>query len=121
MKLFTASESMLSNGDFKYEQKEHIRKSFATMLTVIMKKLQERPPLKSVVVRCSSALPPIEMVRAKDECITKFGVLVNKIFKLNYVPSKEADDSKVQYEEFLGEIVVTNRSDFQGFHYAKQG
>ena len=41
------------------------------------------------------------MIQNKEECILKFKKLVEKICQMNWISAADADDSKLQYEEFL--------------------
>ena len=63
----------------------------------IMLKLQERSPVNSVMVR--------KEAKRSEMFFAKFESLVNKLFKMEYFTTKEADRAKSQYDDFLGSVV----------------
>ena len=85
------------------------------MLTLILKKLQERCPLKYPIVRNSACISPTEMLRSKDACILKFGRLVQKLFEIDRLTAKESDRAKLQYEDFLTSVQHDHKDKFQAF------
>ena len=115
IKLLVASQDLLASGNFTSDQREGIRKGFAKLLTKMVKKLQERSPLKYHFVRCSESLSPVEMARSKDDCQAKFQFLVARMYKLKYISSKQAEDAKVQFQEFLNDDVQHNLSEFRKY------
>ena len=115
IKLLVASQDLLASGGFTSDQKEGIRKGFATLLITMVKKLQKRSPLKYHFVRCSESLSPVEMARSKYDCQTKFQFLVARMYKLKYISGKQAEDSKVQFQEFLNDDVRQNLTEFRNF------
>ena len=64
----------------------------------IILKLQERSPVKSVVVRKASCLSPVNMARQSEISVAKFESLVNKLFQGKHLTAKEADGAKGQSE-----------------------
>ena len=61
------------------------------VLKALVSKLQERNPLQSLVVRCSSALSPRYMTEHPKECPLKYDKLVAVIFKHKQLSSMEGD------------------------------
>ena len=84
----------------------------------IILKLQERSPVKSVVVRKASCLSPVNMARQSEISVAKFESLVNKLFQGKHLTAKEADGAKSQYDDFLKSIVRQNFSSFEEFNFS---
>ena len=74
------------------------------MLVATVQKLQERSPLKCLVVRCASCLSPLKMVRNKEECSVRFTSLVDKLYAEKWISSNSADEAKKEYDMFLDTI-----------------
>ena len=79
----------------------------------MISKLQGRSPLKYQIVRCMSCIAPTNLINEKDECILK---IVEKLYQRKLLPSKEADDSKLQFEEFIDNVVKCNSDKFLSFN-----
>ena len=90
----------------------------AVILMNIILKLQERSPVKSVVVRKASCLSPVNMARQSEISVAKFESLVNKLFQGKHLTAKEADGAKSQYDDFLKSIVRQNLSSFEEFNFS---
>ena len=68
-------------------------------------KLQERSPLKYLIVCCSSCLVPRSIVNESEGVILQFNKVVDKLFKHQQLNNKEADEAKLQFEEFVTNYV----------------
>ena len=82
----------------------------------MISKLQERSLLKYQIVCCMSCIAPTNLINEKDECILKFSKIVEKLYQRKLLPSKEADDSKLQFEDFLDNVVKCNSDKFLSFN-----
>ena len=67
----------------------------------MIRKLLEGSPLKYQIVLCANCLTPKHMVSQKEACVLKFSIIVDKVYANNQFSSKEANDSKLQFDEFL--------------------
>ena len=70
----------------------------------MISKCQERSPLKYQIVRCMPCIAPINLINKKDECNSEFSKIVEKLYQRKLLPSKEADDSKLQFKEFIDNV-----------------
>ena len=61
-------------------------------------------------------IAPTNLINEKDECILKFSKIVEKLYQRKLLPSKEADDSKLQFEEFIDNVVKCNSDKFFSFN-----
>ena len=62
-----------------------------------------------------SWIAPRNLINEKDEYILKFSKIVEKLYQRKLLPSKEADDSKLQFEEFIDHVVKGNSDKFLSF------
>ena len=114
--LGTATKAVLKHiKETQQGAKAKFKKECVVMLTLILKKLQERCPLKYPIVRNSACISPTEMLRSKDACILKFGGLVQKLFEIDRLTAKESDRAKLQYEDFLTSVQHDHKDKFQAF------
>ena len=74
-------------------------KGVARMLQTLIVKLQERSPLKYLVIRCASALSTENMLHYKESYILKFEKLVDKLFERNRITAQQADGAKVELKD----------------------
>ena len=81
--------------------KTKFKKDCVVIIRNVIEKLQDRSPLKYTIVRYSASLSPVKMIQNKEECILKFKRLVEKLCEMKWISAVDADDSKLQYEEFL--------------------
>ena len=77
VKLPTASGQILSSSPIPVEKKTSIKQEYVSFLKNMVNKLQERSPLKHLLVRCAASLSPVNMAVKPDECVLKFEKLVN--------------------------------------------
>ena len=118
IKLPTATNNLLLKSGCSKEKKIKFQGECAVILMNIILKLQERSPVKSVVVRKASCLSPVNMARQSEISVAKFESLVNKLFQGKHLTAKEADGAKSQYDDFLKSIVRQNLSSFEEFNFS---
>ena len=82
----------------------------------MISKLQEKSPLKYQINCCMSCIPPTNLINKKDECILKFSKIVEKLCQRKLLPSKEADDSKLQFGKFIDNVMKCNSDRFLSFN-----
>ena len=70
------------------------------MLVAIVQKLQEKIPLKHLLVRCVSCLDPHRMARNKEECSLRFSGIVDKLYENKWITSNGADLAKKEFDTF---------------------
>ena len=116
VKLTTVTEAFLSSEGILASEKSHFRQDCIILLSRMISKFQERSPLKYQIVCCMSCLAPTNLINEKDECILKFSKIVEKLYHRKLLPSKEADDSKLQFEEFIGNAVKYNSDKLLSFN-----
>ena len=108
----TATEAFLSSEGISASEKSNFRQDWIILLSRMISKLQVRSPLKYQIVRCMSCIVPTNLINKKDECILKFSKIVEKLYQRKLLPSKEADDSKLQFEEFIENVLKSNSNKF---------
>ena len=81
--------------------KTKFKKDCVVIIRNVIEKLQDRSPLKYSIVRYSASLSPVKMIHNKEECVLKFKRLIEKLCEMKWISAVDADDSKLQYEEFL--------------------
>ena len=106
--------SLLSKG--VTESAEHkFKEDCITMLVKIVEKLQERSPLKYMVVRNTACLSPINMVNNKEVAVARFAQLDEKLHRSKLISPQKADSAKDQFEDFTKSIVTINKEEFSQF------
>ena len=55
------------------------------------------------------------MVNQKEVCVLKFSKILDKVYANNQFSSKEADDAKLQCDEFLDRTAKRNQEKFLSF------
>ena len=115
LKLPTATEGSLKSEKITMSEKLQFKKDCTKFLQSMVRKLQERSPLKYLIVRCMSCLSPENIVNKKEACVLKFEKLVDKLYNHKYLTAKESDDAKIQYTEFLDSIAKINVVEFSNF------
>ena len=78
----------------------------------MISKCQERSPLKYQIVHCMPCIAPINLINKKDECNSEFSKIVEKLYQRKLLPSKEVDDSKLQFKEFIDNVVKSSLDQF---------
>lgn len=116
VKLTTATESFLTASGVKDSNKLQFRKECVILLVKMIEKLQERSPMKYQIVRCMTSLVPKNLVSNEEECVLKFGKMVDKMFAKKHLSAKEADEAKCQCDDFLADIVRIHKDEFTSFH-----
>lgn len=89
------------------------------MLKNLVQKLQERCPLKYIFVRSLSSLVPKNMVNNKDKVVVMFAKVIDKLYENKHLSANESDKAKLQYEEFLKDIVTRHQEKFVEFDMNK--
>ena len=89
------------------------------MVKTIVLKLQERSPLKYLIVRCSSCLVPRSIVNESESFNLQFNKVVDKLFKHQQL-NNEADEAKLQFEEFVTIYVPRHSDKFNSFNVSMQ-
>ena len=90
------------------------------MVKTIVLKLQERSPLKYLIVRCSSCLVPRSIVNESESFNLQFNKVVDKLFKHQQLNNKEADEAKLQFEKFVTNYVPQHSNKFNSFNVSMQ-
>ena len=98
----TATKNLLKSGVLHEDKKRRCRKDCMSMLVAIVQKLQERSPLKYLLVRCAS-------------CNTRFTSLVDKLYAGKWISAKNADDAKKSMLSFLMQHNMNIRTTFLTF------
>ena len=114
-----ATEYALQSVQCKEEKRNEFRAECRAFLIAIIKKIQERSPLKYLLVRMARNLVPANMVNKKMQCVTWFGKLAYKIFEMKHITSAVCDKAKVEYALFLNNVVSTESESFLSFDIHK--
>ena len=82
----------------------------------MISKLEEKSRLKYQIVRCMPCIAPTNLINKKDECILKFFKTVEKLYQRKLSSSKEIDGSKLQFKEFIDNVVRCSSDTFLSFN-----
>ena len=89
------------------------------MIVVLVEKVQECCPLKYQIARCTSSLSPRNMVSDKQKCVNYFDRLVDKLYNLNRISSKHADEAKKEYFQPVSSAQNEHKDAFLSFDEKK--
>ena len=94
-------KALLSTLEISSSKKIKLIDQCVSMVKIIVLKLQERSPLKYLIVRCSSCLVPCSIVNESESVILQFNKVADKLIKHQQLNNKEADEAKLQSEEYV--------------------
>ena len=112
MKLPTATKSLLRSAGLSNEKRRLFWKNCKEVVVVLIKKIQDRCPLKYAVARCAASLSPLNMVN--DKCVNYFDRLVDKLYNLKWITAKDADEAK-EYFKFITAVQNERMDTFLAF------
>ena len=116
IKLSTGAASVLEKVPSKLH--DGLKKGFLKFLQVMIKKIQEKSPVKYKLVRNAACLNPVVMSSMDPEALQKmFDSIVDTMHKNKRIISKDADTAKEQYDYFLSNEVSKNHNDFKNFDF----
>ena len=113
----TATKNLLKSNILSEDKKRQFKKDCITILVAIVSKLQERSPLKYLVVRCASCIAPLNMVLNKDECSVKFTKLIDKPYSCKWISSSVGDEAKKEYDVFLDTAQHEHKDAYLSFSF----
>ena len=87
------------------------------MLKAIVEKMQEKCPLKYLVVRYASCLEPTSMINQPEVNKMQFSALVDKFYSCKWIVEKSAEEAKLQYDDFLPFICKQSWDKFLQFKW----
>ena len=114
MKLSTTTKSLLRLAGLSNEKRRLFWKNCKEVV-VLIKKIQDRFPLKYTVARCAASLSPLNMVNDKEKCVNYFGRLVDKLYNLKWIIAKDADEAKKEYFKFITPVQSEHKDAFLTF------
>ena len=100
LRLPTTVKVAMSTSSCPSDKKDRFKKECISFIIGAINKLKERLPIKSLIVRASLCLSPDHILNRKFSVPT-FEQLVDKIFKLKYISSVEADAAKLEFPSFI--------------------
>ena len=116
IKLSTGAASVLEKVPSKLH--DGLKKGFLKFLQVMIKRIQEKSPVKYKLVRNAACLNSVVMSSMDPEALQKmFGSIVDTMHKNKGIMSKDADTAKEQYDYFLSNEVSKNYNDFKNFDF----
>ena len=115
MKLPTATKSLLRSAGLSNEKRRLFLKNCKEVVVVLIKKIQDRCPLKYTVARCAASLSPLNMVNDKEKCVNYFDRLVDKLYNLKWITAKDADEAKKEYFKFITAVQNEHKGAFLTF------
>ena len=92
------------------------RKNYVLLLQSLCKKLQEKSPLKSLVVRSAASLSPQNMREVPEYSKEMFEKLADTLFEKKWITEAQCDSAKAQYEQFVGKEVIAEKEKFCSFN-----
>ena len=113
----TALKERLASLSPKPEEKRKFLKECRSVILALLKKLQERSPLKYAVCRHASALSPNKMATDTEASVLKFKGLAESLSKSKLLSADEADNAKSQYDEFVGFEGKLHKDEFLKFDF----
>ena len=87
------------------------------MIVVLVQKVQERCPHKYQIACCASSLSPRNMVSDKQKCVNYFDRLVDKLYNLNRISWKHADEPKKEYFQLVSSAQNEHKDAFLSFDW----
>ena len=120
VKLPTASKALLSTLEISSSKKIKLIDQCVSMVKTIELKLQERSPLKYLIVRCSPCLVQLNIVIEIENVVLQFNKVVDKLFKHQQLNNKEADEAKLQFQKFVTNYVPQHSNKFNSFNVSMQ-
>ena len=100
LRLPTTVKVAISTSSCPSDKKDHFKKECISFIIGAINKLKEHLPIKSLIVCASLCLSPDHILNRKFSVPT-FDQLVDKIFKLKYSSSVEADAAKLEFPSFI--------------------
>ena len=82
------------------------------MIVSMISKLQERSSLTYGLARFASSLSPENMINNLNRSVDFFDKIVDGLYKGAWISSKEADDAKKQYFQFIALAVSELKDEF---------
>ena len=117
IKLSTGGASVLGKVPSKLH--DGLKKGFLKFLQVMIKKIQEKSPVKYKLVRNAACLNPVVMSSVDPEALQKmFNSIIDTMHKNKRI-CKDPDTTKEQYDYFLSNEVSKNHNDFKNFDFLK--
>ena len=92
-----------------------IKKEVYKFVKATLKKIFERSPIGSVVVRNSNIFNPIVMANTTEVFRSQFKVLLTHFIKLKIMPASDGDKSMPQFSDFIGHELKLNDDKFRNF------
>ena len=100
LRLPTTVKVAISTSSCPSDKKDCFKKECISFIIGAINKLKERLPIKSLIVGGSLCLSPGHILNKKFSVPT-FEQLADKIFKLKYISSVEADAAKLEFPSFI--------------------
>ena len=91
------------------------------MIVLLVEKVQEHCPIKYQVTLCTPSLSLGNMVSDKQKCVKHFDRLVDKLYNLNRISSKHADEAKKEYCQLVSSGQNEHKDAFLSFDEKKSG
>ena len=113
-----ATKDKLDNVLVSLEKKKTFKGECKLMVLDILRKLQERSPLRYSIVRNCSSLVPKNMVLHREESTLRFRSLCDRLYALKKI-SSTADNGKNRFEEFINFIIFEHKQSFLVFDVNK--
>ena len=85
-------------------------------LVCATQKLLEKCPITYTMMRNLMCLDPRLMAGRKDDCIAKFGRVLQKLSDLHQVRDADCDAIQQQFRSFVNEVVPANSTTFKDFN-----
>ena len=114
MKLPAATKCLLRSAGLSNEKRRLFLKNCKEVVVVLIKKIQDRCPLKYTVAHCAASLSPLNMVNDKEKCVSYFDRLVDKLYNLKWITAKDAGEAK-EYFKFITAVQNEHKDAFITF------
>ena len=102
IKIPTTTKTLLSSTSFTNDpNKQPFKKDCELMIVSMISKLQERNPLKHGLAWFASSLSTENMINNQNKSVNFFDKIVDGLYKGTWISSKEADDAKKPYFQFI--------------------
>ena len=117
--LGAATKDLLAKTQVSAEKKRKFKRDCKQIIITIILKLQERSPLKYMIVRNSSSLSPEMIIQKSDEASTRFRSLADRLYATQKIKAEVADKAKAQFDDFLKDSKLQHTEEFKNFDFKK--
>ena len=103
--------------NLKQEEKRKFLRECSCSIISLLKKLQERSPLRFTLCRNASSLSQNNMIGDEDGSVLKFKGYSEKLSKLKLLTTDKADAAKNEYDNYIQHEAQLHKEEFVEFNF----